>query len=61
MDVTRLDFAPGSFDAASFDGKTEEYIPEAGLELVRAHGASIAVSDHAPCGARFDLRFWLAG
>ena len=27
------------------------------MEIVRAHGASIAVNDHAPCGARFDLRF----
>jgi signal transduction histidine kinase len=27
------------------------------MEIVRAHGASIAVGDHIPCGARFDLRF----
>jgi len=27
------------------------------MEIVRVHGASIAVSDSAPCGARFDLRF----
>jgi two-component system, OmpR family, sensor histidine kinase TctE len=27
------------------------------MEIVRAHGASIAVSDHAPSGARFELRF----
>jgi len=27
------------------------------MEIVRAHGASIAVSDRTPCGARFDLRF----
>jgi two-component system sensor histidine kinase TctE len=27
------------------------------MEIVRAHGASIAVSDRAPCGSRFDLRF----
>ena len=27
------------------------------MEIVRAHGASIAVGDHSPCGARFDLRF----
>ena len=27
------------------------------LEIVRAHGASIVVSDHVPAGARFDLRF----
>jgi signal transduction histidine kinase len=27
------------------------------MEIVRVHGASIAVSDRAPCGARFDLRF----
>ena len=27
------------------------------LEIVKAHGASITVSDHAPGGARFDLRF----
>ena len=27
------------------------------MEIVRAHGASIAVSDCTPCGARFDLRF----
>jgi signal transduction histidine kinase len=27
------------------------------MEIIRAHGASIAVSDRAPCGARFDLRF----
>ena len=27
------------------------------MEIVRAHGASVAVSDHSPCGARFDLRF----
>lgn len=27
------------------------------MEIVRAHGASIAVSDHTPRGARFDLRF----
>jgi len=27
------------------------------MEIVRAHGASIAVGDHTPCGARFDLRF----
>jgi signal transduction histidine kinase len=26
-------------------------------EIVRVHGASIAVSDRVPCGARFDLRF----
>jgi signal transduction histidine kinase len=29
------------------------------MEIVRAHGASIAVGDHSPCGARFDLRFRL--
>jgi two-component system, OmpR family, sensor histidine kinase TctE len=27
------------------------------MEIVRAHGASIAVSDRAPGGARFDIRF----
>jgi two-component system, OmpR family, sensor histidine kinase TctE len=27
------------------------------MEIARAHGASIAVSDRMPCGARFDLRF----
>jgi signal transduction histidine kinase len=27
------------------------------MEIVRAHGASIAVNDRTPCGARFDLRF----
>ena len=27
------------------------------MEIVRAHGASITVSGHAPRGARFDLRF----
>jgi len=27
------------------------------MEIVRAHGASIAVVDHTPCGARFDLMF----
>jgi signal transduction histidine kinase len=27
------------------------------LEIVKAHGASITISDHAPGGARFDLRF----
>jgi signal transduction histidine kinase len=27
------------------------------MEIVRAHDASIAVGDHIPCGARFDLRF----
>src|SRR5882672_4021409 len=27
------------------------------MEIVRAHGASIAVSDRTPCGVRFDLRF----
>ena len=27
------------------------------MEIVRAHGASIAVSDRAPSGARFELRF----
>jgi signal transduction histidine kinase len=27
------------------------------MEIVRAHGASITVSDGAPRGARFDLRF----
>ena len=27
------------------------------MEIVRVHGASIAVSDRTPCGARFDLRF----
>jgi two-component system, OmpR family, sensor histidine kinase TctE len=27
------------------------------MEIVRAHGASITVSDRGPCGARFDLRF----
>jgi len=27
------------------------------MEIVRAHGASIVVSDHVPTGARFDLRF----
>jgi signal transduction histidine kinase len=27
------------------------------MEIVKAHGASIAVSDRAPCGARFDLCF----
>jgi signal transduction histidine kinase len=27
------------------------------MEIVRAHGASITVSDHLPRGARFDLRF----
>jgi len=27
------------------------------MEIVRAHGAAIAVSDHAPSGARFELRF----
>ena len=30
------------------------------MEIVRAHGASITVSDRAPHGARFDLRFQLA-
>jgi two-component system, OmpR family, sensor histidine kinase TctE len=30
------------------------------MEIVRAHGASIAVSDRVPRGARFDLRFRLA-
>jgi signal transduction histidine kinase len=27
------------------------------MEIVRARGACIAVGDHTPCGARFDLRF----
>ena len=27
------------------------------MEIVRAHGASIAVSDRAPGGVRFDIRF----
>jgi signal transduction histidine kinase len=27
------------------------------MEIVRAHGASITVSDRLPRGARFDLRF----
>jgi signal transduction histidine kinase len=27
------------------------------MEIAKAHGASIAVSDRVPCGARFDLRF----
>src|SRR5262249_34075688 len=27
------------------------------MEIVRAHGASITVSDRTPRGARFDLRF----
>jgi len=27
------------------------------MEIVRAHGATIVVGDHAPRGARFDLRF----
>jgi signal transduction histidine kinase len=27
------------------------------MEIVRAHGATVAVSDRVPCGARFDLRF----
>jgi len=27
------------------------------MEIVRVHGASITVSDRAPSGARFDLRF----
>ena len=27
------------------------------MEIVRAHGATIVVGDHTPCGARFDLRF----
>jgi signal transduction histidine kinase len=27
------------------------------MEIVRAHGASIAVSDRARGGARFDIRF----
>ena len=27
------------------------------MEIVRAHGAAIAVSDHARSGARFELRF----
>jgi signal transduction histidine kinase len=27
------------------------------MEIVKAHGASIAVNDRVPCGARFDLRF----
>jgi two-component system sensor histidine kinase TctE len=27
------------------------------MEIVRAHGANITVSDRAPRGARFDLRF----
>jgi signal transduction histidine kinase len=27
------------------------------MEIVRAHGASISVSDRAPRGSRFDLRF----
>ena len=27
------------------------------MEIVRAHGASITVSDRVPRGARFDLRF----
>ena len=27
------------------------------MEIVRAHGASIAVSERAPSGARFELRF----
>jgi len=27
------------------------------MEIVRAHGASVVVGDHAPRGARFDLRF----
>jgi two-component system, OmpR family, sensor histidine kinase TctE len=27
------------------------------MEIARAHGASIAVTDRAPCGVRFDLRF----
>jgi len=31
------------------------------MEIVRAHGASIAVSDHIPGGARFELRFRPAG
>ena len=31
------------------------------MEIVRAHGASIAVSDHIPGGARLELRFRPAG
>jgi len=31
------------------------------MEIVRAHGASITVSDRVPRGARFDLRFRTAG
>jgi signal transduction histidine kinase len=27
------------------------------MEIARAHGASIAVTDRVPCGVRFDLRF----
>jgi signal transduction histidine kinase len=27
------------------------------MEIVRAHGASLAVTDRSPSGARFDLRF----
>ena len=27
------------------------------MEIVRAHGASIRVSNRNPCGARFDVRF----
>jgi len=27
------------------------------MEIVRVHGATIAVSDRIPSGARFDLRF----
>jgi signal transduction histidine kinase len=27
------------------------------MEIVRAHGASVTVSNRIPCGARFDLRF----
>ena len=30
------------------------------MEIVRAHGASIAVSNRIPSGARFDLRFQTA-
>ena len=30
------------------------------MEIVRAHGANITVSDRAPNGTRFDLRFQLA-
>ena len=27
------------------------------MEIVRAHGASVTVSNRTPCGARFDVRF----